>query len=241
MADEYENFDAKAYLAEYYSHNPRDAGDSSDLALFWFANMYRKYQPSGKLLEFGGGPTLYTLISSAKFVDEIHFSDLSENNLQEIRDWKNERGFSWSHYVHRSLLLEDSKDTIEQREALLRKKITHICRLNIDNENFEPQYDILGMHYVVESISDTKELMTKRFVNALRLLKPNGYLFFAALKDVQSWPSGSTDFASVPVAEQDIVELFRASDIEPLEKMEEVSYHGPRDLAGFMYFLGRKG
>ena len=56
-----------------------------------FHYFYQKYTGDGekmaRLLEFGGGPTLYSLITASKHVETISFADYAESNRNEITSW----------------------------------------------------------------------------------------------------------------------------------------------------------
>ena len=41
------------------------------------------------MLEYGGGPTIYGLISASPHVKDITFTDIAESNLKEVELWKN--------------------------------------------------------------------------------------------------------------------------------------------------------
>ena len=60
-----------------------------------FHTLYDKYVRSSgnskSLLEFGGGPALFTLISAAKHVETITFAEYAETNRDEIVMWKDGR------------------------------------------------------------------------------------------------------------------------------------------------------
>ena len=57
-------------------------------------NFYKKYTcETGKaahLLEYGGGPTLHSLITASKYVETITFADYAESNRNEINMWMKE-------------------------------------------------------------------------------------------------------------------------------------------------------
>ena len=52
------------------------------------------------LLEFGGGPSLYTLISAAKHVDKIVFAEYAESNRREVEMWVEGKTGSKFGYLH---------------------------------------------------------------------------------------------------------------------------------------------
>ena len=83
-------FPAKAYLERY-----RDLKNSRTQFLKGFHTFYEKYirgtAGSKSLLEFGGGPTLHTLISAAKYVDSITFAEYADTNRYEVELWKDKK------------------------------------------------------------------------------------------------------------------------------------------------------
>ena len=82
----YAAFPAKAYLKQY--KDPKtDPTTKQPSFLKAFHSFYENHIASNgsrsmSLLEFGGGPCLHTLITAAKYVDNITFSDYAENNLK---------------------------------------------------------------------------------------------------------------------------------------------------------------
>ena len=45
--------------------------------------------PNASLLEFGGGPTIYSLISACHRVGQITFADYAATNREEVQMWRN--------------------------------------------------------------------------------------------------------------------------------------------------------
>lgn len=85
-------FDSKAYLQRYTS--PVEAlGIQVQFLDCWhqfYHDHQKEFDPSNSsVLEFGGGPTLWSLISVSPIVNSITFSDFAETNRDEIRIWKN--------------------------------------------------------------------------------------------------------------------------------------------------------
>ena len=105
VAAAYKNhFNSREYLEEYYA----TIGAENDQLLRFFATAYAAVPDGALLLELGGGPTLYQLVSAANAVAEIHFSDYLGQNLQEVVSWKDGLydAFDWSAYFRRALEIE---------------------------------------------------------------------------------------------------------------------------------------
>ena len=98
-------FPAKGFLERY--KDPRnDPNKWQPYALKYFHSFYEKHV-SGmgdciSLLEFGGGPSVYSLISAAKHVESITFAEYAETNRDEVLIWKDERsGRKQYRYIYR--------------------------------------------------------------------------------------------------------------------------------------------
>ena len=87
------------------------------------------------LLEFGGGPSLYALISAAKHVDKIVFAEYAENNRREVEMWvegktgsklesSSPHSFMFSFSLPRNVILILTSLLIEFRSNL-------VCRLRL--------------------------------------------------------------------------------------------------------------
>ena len=85
------NFQAMPYLKQYYASPKTDPTQTQIFVLKEFHSFYEKYAPhdsKSSLLEFGGGPALYSLISAAKHIGSITFSEYAELNRNEVLQWR---------------------------------------------------------------------------------------------------------------------------------------------------------
>ena len=83
-------FPAMTYLTRYGSPKT-DPGIVQWFFLKEFHSFYEKYVPhddSMSLLEFGGGPSLHSLISAAKHIRSITFAEYAETNRNEVLQWR---------------------------------------------------------------------------------------------------------------------------------------------------------
>lgn len=87
-------FPAKPYL-EQFKDPKTDPTKSQTQFLQGFHSFYEKYvrgsSDSLSLLEFGGGPALFSLISASKYVERITFSDYAETNRDEVLRWRDKK------------------------------------------------------------------------------------------------------------------------------------------------------
>ena len=84
-------FDGKAYLRTRFTGQP-SVIRANDLR--FLHGFYSKYHhtwdaKTARMLEYGGGPAIYALISASPHVKDITFTDIAESNLKEVELWKN--------------------------------------------------------------------------------------------------------------------------------------------------------
>src|SRR5689334_12770583 len=118
-------FNPRDYLQEYYS----SIGAENESLLQFFVTAYAGFEPDSlDILEIGGGPTVYQLISAAPFAKSITFTDYLSANVDEVKNWSegSPDAFSWDPFIERSLAIENAAgaelDTPATRRQELRQK-----------------------------------------------------------------------------------------------------------------------
>ncbi len=86
------NFNSKAYLQRYTDpYEPSLAYHAAFLTCWhtFYEEHGKEFDPTTTtLLEFGGGPAIWALISAAPFVNSILFTDFADSNTTEVELWK---------------------------------------------------------------------------------------------------------------------------------------------------------
>lgn len=207
----FDAFISKHYLNEYYAR----IGLENRSLLEFFVEAYKDISPNFKLLELGGGPTIYQLITASKHAKEIHFSDHVDANLDEVRGWKkNKQGaFNWRNFFREAIILEGETDIndnkVKEREKILRKKITKflhcdVFQTNPLGENYRKRYDVVSVNFVAESITDNHRTWKEVLKNICSLIKHDGYLIMTAIKGANYYHVGDKLFPAVKITEKHI-------------------------------------
>ena len=69
--NDFSTFSARAYLGEFYPNlNPEN-----EFLLRFYHEFYSTIPKQHSLIEIGGGPTIFQLLSASRKVDEIIFSE----------------------------------------------------------------------------------------------------------------------------------------------------------------------
>ena len=209
---DYTKFNPRDYLQEYYTEVSPE-----NFALLQFTVEAFKTIPSGGvLLDFGGGPTIYPLIAAANHVDEIHFYDYLDANLNEVRLWlqSHHSAFVWQEFVSATLKLENQDDchtaqSVSERKALIRQRVTRVfnCDLNNSPPIDEPiAYDIVITNFCMEAAANDLRQWREFFSKTVSLLKPSGFLLLGAVKDAKYYAVGDILFTAVSLNEDDLIQ-----------------------------------
>ena len=100
--------DARGYLVRRFSAPNGVIDEERGVQPFYLESIhefYRDYHSNwnsetARLLEFGGGPCIYPLISAAPYVREIVFAEYAEEGRKEVKLWKNDdaTAHDWTPY-----------------------------------------------------------------------------------------------------------------------------------------------
>jgi len=185
-------FDCKVYLSSLYSDtNETDLSDGGiSFQKQQLYNFYTKYNSkwnnkTARLLEFGGGPVIISLISAAPYVDQITFAAYAESERREIELWKHgkEGAHDWSSHF-KSIVNEvehiAGDDAWREREKLLRKQISSVVPCDIFSENplFVKQepFEIISTSLCLEAACSSYAEYKASIKKLVGLLKPGGFL-----------------------------------------------------------------
>ena len=246
-AKDFKNFNPGVYLTEYYSEIQQEDYHH----LLCLAKAYASVTGDVTLLEIGGGPTLYQLMSAAVKVREIHFSDYLESNLEEVKRWidRSSDAFDWNRVTTVALLAEGiipTVEAIEAREEMLRNKITKLIRCDafqkypISSDKSVVKYDIVSVHFVAESITDNCDEWKQVFTNICSCVKSGGKLVMATMKHCTTWQNGLQEFKATCVTEQDIVELLIENGFRLDETVMETFPASQESYREVIFFISTK-
>lgn len=211
-------FDSRSYLTHYY----KMVDFENDSLLKFYISCYDELPEGGTLLEFSGGPTIYSLISAAKKVSQIHFSDRLASNLEEVKRWQQgtNDSFDWDPFIKRAVELEggraDNVYDIEERKKLIRSKITAYFYCNAFHKipllkTPRVYYDIINVNFVPESITSRRDKWLLALKNITSLVKPGGLFIITALKHAAYYELGDKVFPAVDISEIDLMDVLEVN------------------------------
>ncbi len=196
-------------MQEYYSH----IGTENRALLHFLDEAYARIFTeisAARMLEFGGGPTIYQLISAAKYAVSIDFSEYLGANLNEIQLWlRNAHGqFCWDSFIRYVLYCEGAHlhpDAVAQRGQLIRRKIERLLYCDAKNPDplgseFQSPYDIVSVNFVLESITTEMAEWNVFLDHIAPFVRPQGYLLMCAIMGASYYRVGQLYFPAVPIS-----------------------------------------
>ena len=206
--------DAGYYLKRRFSDPTDKERGAQPFYLRSIHNFYQKFSGfwntgSAKLLEYGGGPVIYSLISAAPFVSEVTFADYQQTNIDEVLAWKNcSKGHhDWTpyfKYVISQLEGNDSDEGVVQRQDELRAKCKeflcgNLLAKNVLSSDSEPsdgfyeKFDIVSSNFCCDVVAtDVKEYQS--YVQSVgELVKPGGFIISLVSLEESYWHTSYSD------------------------------------------------
>ena len=205
----YALFDPRVYLNEYYATL---FPENLDL-LHFLVRTFRDLPPGGRVLDFGSGPTIYTAIVAAPYAGEIHLSDVSEANRNELVTWLHDdpTAFDWRATIRAVLELEGSAATSEQiaeRADMIRQRVTEVlhcdARAHLPLGAANRRYDVVVSNMCLEAAADDLDEWRQCVHNLASLVKPGGILILTTVKRCHAYAVGNTVFQVLDIDEDDL-------------------------------------
>lgn len=218
----FDDFSPQDYLNEYFTRF-----DNEIVNLYEFFIKARKIIGHQKIMiELGGGPTIYQLLHLAPLVDEIHFSDYVDANIQEVKKWHENKtdAFDWTSFTKLALEMEKgkqvSKKQVLERENILRSKITKYIHCDALKKRplgkHNRMYNIVDSTFVAEGITNSKVKWNNAIGNILSLVKPGGFLILNSVTGADYWKSGQSKYVAASVTETDIMKALQTRNAQIL-------------------------
>ena len=246
------SFNPAEYLNEYY----RSVQYENDQLLRFFARASKLVPDRSTFLEYGGGPTIYQLVSFAPRVSSICFTDYIEKNILSVKDWikTEEYAHDWSDFITVSLqhegIAHPSREHIKQREAQIKEKLSTFGYVDAFNRHRDKvplqHFDIVSANFVAESISFDEASWKKSLDSLLSYVKPGGFISMTAIRGATYWKTGDKRFPAFSVDARSISDelTVRGFAIEMIDEIDaEISDQEHPDYQGYngmVFVLGQQ-
>ena len=190
--------DTRDYLLVRYPSTVFD-NDSRAAGYKWknkcFHNFYQTYHKewdnrTAVLLEVGGGPCIYPLISAVPYVAEIYHSDYVKACRNEVLMWKSKdpNAHDWSPYfkhVVQSLEGQTNPDAVIERQEKLRSLLKDVVPCDLKADVVVPAVkgpvNLISSNFCLESSFDSLEEYAVALKKLHDMLVPKGFFVSQAL------------------------------------------------------------
>jgi nicotinamide N-methyltransferase len=210
MTSIYQSFDSNAYLNEYYQMIAHDAQSM----LHFMVTSFQHMPAALRVLDFGGGPTLYTAIVAAERALEIHLSDYSAANRRAVEAWLHAEAeaFDWRHFVEAVLALEGreaSAAAVAAREALVRARLRAVLVCDVTQQPplaipDEGAYDVVCANLCLEAVAQDAREWRRYLQHLAALVRPGGHLLMTTVRRGTIYPIGTQLFPIAYLDEDDV-------------------------------------
>ena len=238
----FDEFTPSAYLDEYY----HSVFSENDYLLRFFARAALLVPDGASILEYGGGPTVYQLISLATRAGSIHFTDYLRSNLDEVGRWLagHAQAHDWRPFIRSALLHEGrhmaGPDEIRKREALIRARVYlsgHVDALDPSFDEAPDQvFDVVSSSFVAESIAGSQVEWMTAMKSICAKVAPDGLLIMAAIRNAPYWVSGGRRYPGFPINRGMLIDGIVERGFVPFyidEIDAEVTYPGDPGFEGY--------
>ncbi|WP_216894050.1 guanitoxin biosynthesis pre-guanitoxin forming N-methyltransferase GntF [Nocardia alni] len=229
------------YLAQFYEG---DVDPGNQALLRFYATVYLDLA-GRSLLEFGGGPTIYSIITAARTAGWIHFCDYNSACLHEVDLWwrNGDDAFDWSRFIDYALQCEKdgagsgAAGDVLQRAGLLRRRIRQIsyCDILADDPllgcSLGP-YGVVANTFCLDSMIEDKAQWEGLNRKLAGLVDRKGLYVTVSLLNASHWTAGGVRYPAVTLTPGDVLDLyadlgFHVTYSEVVENLEgKIGYDG---------------
>jgi hypothetical protein len=247
---DYAPFDPMEYLREYYAQLGEENRELLTFFTRAYTQIFRKLTKAS-VLEFGGGPTIYQLISAAKYPVSIDFSDFLTDNLHELTKWLDDRPeqFPWDAFIAYTLEREGKTSNpaaIQKRAQLIRRKVKRFLHCDVRRPDplgpeYRSGYDVVSANFVLEAITEERALWDRFLDHVLPLVRSDGYLVLCTVVDATKYRVGERYYPATPITLELLVKTLQhkgmAIELTHTVRAEQPERHG---YTGIAMVLARK-
>ena len=231
--DDYSRFDAARYIRTRFPDPDETRGQ---FYLHSFHEFYQQYHTrwdhtAARLLEFGGGPVILTLISAVPFVSEIVFFEYAHSCRNQVQLWKDNdpNAFDWMPYIRHVVNKLEGKVDCEAaavRAQTLRSRIQHIvsCDISADEKNLlgckavQEPFDIVSISGCIEAVAKSNSQYQQCLAKLKTLMKPGGLLVGVQFLGICTWEMQGEKYHCFPLTEELVVTSLQQAGFTLLEK-----------------------
>ncbi|XP_067681417.1 indolethylamine N-methyltransferase-like [Haliotis asinina] len=253
VSDDYpSSFEPETYLSTYYSDpSPNPAvGDMMTFGLTQFQQAFASGQIKGRLLDFGTGPTITSIISASEYCESILLAEFSPPNRNFLKQWQSgELKHSFAKFLDYVLKLDGKGDSVADREAIMREKVSGIIPCDIRKENiFAPCFissvDVITSSLCLESVARSIAEYESQAARLASVLRPGGHLLLFGCIGGSFYTVGTHRFSSFGMTSSELQAAWTKAGMEIISWKEgrrsNPEQKEATDIDGFFTLVAKK-
>ncbi len=219
--NDYSQFRPREYFREYYEA----LGPENIFLMEFYHSVYSKLKSCERVLEFGGGPTVYQLLIPSQAAQEIVFAEYLKVNREEVQLWLSgsAEALDWREYLDFAIRLQGGTPSPRERRVLQERvgKVTEIIECDAYLPHMMPRrvagkFDVISSSFCLECISPRQNDFSDFIKKFLEFATPQGTVVLTMLKGAKSYRVGDKTFPAYPLNEARV--------------REELGRHGCKDI-----------
>ncbi len=256
LARSYKSFDADDFLRNTYYGV--DFPDKIQFRLEGYHKAYEKLPSGLKVLDYGAGPTILSIISAGGRASEITLADIAESNREALRKWlkRDPTAFSWSPFFDCVVqgLEGKSEQAAREREERVRQLVKNVVHCDINEDppvqtGYEGPYDVVMDSWCLPYACPTREAYERGIAKLAGLLKEGGTLmiFGSQREQAGSYVVGSITYPSLPLSGEYVARVVQELGLTEVavETCSRQLSHDPRDNrdstgTGYLFVTAKK-
>lgn len=185
-------FNVVEYLNFYEATSIQEIRKFMRHKLQCFHESFSTIQDGVRVLDYGAGPHISSVISAAGKASEIVLAEFLDQNRAQLNFWlqSDENSFDWSTYF--TYVVEElegrDKAVVKEREYKVRQLVKAVVHCDITQDppielGYDGYYDVVISSLVLESASNSPEDYNSNFSRLCKLVAPGGSLFLYGVEN----------------------------------------------------------
>ncbi|OWF56784.1 Indolethylamine N-methyltransferase [Mizuhopecten yessoensis] len=187
-----------------------------------------------RLLDVGTGPSVHSVISACRHVDDVYLTDFAAQNRKVLNDWWKSDKTTIVKVTEYILRKENSSETVAERHKTIKEKVRHV--LPIDVTLSDPlgsgcdvnQFDIITSSLCLEAAAQTLDQYRSNAANVSSLLKSGGHFILNGVLEQTWYRIGEAKFSCVKLTRDDIKSTFVSCGFN-IQLFDDVKFKSKED------------
>ncbi|KAL5006046.1 hypothetical protein ScPMuIL_017204 [Solemya velum] len=212
VTDYVTDFDPRAYMDAFYSHEIKDSGNTV-LNVPFLDNLNTTFIEGDirgqRILDIGSGPCINSVLPAFQRFEEIYLSDLVQSNLRALETWRSGNSTDMLPVIEYFVQSEGISMSVKELNELVRNKISGIFEIDVRRKDLLgdiqiPAVDAIVSSGCLESAAADYESFSNCVRNITPLMKQGGKLVLSTALYQTYYKFGSKVFKTAYLKPEDI-------------------------------------